>query len=556
MTHTTPQPSSSVTTFDFPSLHLLRHEINVVIKNAEMNLRAFTDDSEQAHLLLDSIEVLEQLASILDLLSLDGGSDLANAIAKTLQLLYDKGDNLAEHMISDIPEAIIILNRYIDFVLLKEILAPSLLLPIINKLHQHLDIASLDRIDFINRQSSTIFIFDAKTNYQALSELELEFDIKKLLSAYRAGLNVLLKNKTATVTVDERKKLQAMQYACECISNKSESLFWQAVTVAVTDIEKILPLKEKDKHTLIFVEQMFLNYVSVNHRSFADLVSFACHRNNSLAQDMKQLYIKNSLTDEQLQVIKKQLFAPSYQVITTVNGLIQEKINQIKEDADTLARQEKIDNKASIEKIVTELQTVGSTLALLNLDKASQVMKKQAQIVSQWQAVSAENIGKFLLALIIAENASINLLKKHTIGATYYPLYNKAISLHQLNTSYDIILTESRKNLIKVEQAINDYIKEGTDNKELLVTIPELLHEVIGALNFLNLTKEMQMIVDLENYLKQDRMPDDFNQENLGYIANIIMAVDYQLSNLENNLMVSKQARNIGQQSLNQLLVA
>ncbi len=396
MKQTTPQKLVSANNFDFPSLHLLRHEINIAIKNAETHLSEFNDDEEQAHLLLDSVDVMGQLASILDLLSLDGGSDLARAIAKAFQFLYDKGDNSAENIILDVSEAIITLDRYIEFVLLKEILDPSLLMPIVNKLHQHLDIPVLNTTDFINRKTCSVSIFNAESNYQALSELELELDVKDLLCAYRAGLNVVLECKKETVSADERKKLQAMQYACECISTKSDSLFWKAVTVAVTDIEKTLPLKEKDKRTLVFVEQIFLNYLSVNNKGFADLVSFACHRNNSLAQDIKQLYAKNSLTDEQHQEMKKFLFGPNHQVTKALNELIQEEINNIKEAVDTLARQEDADNKMIIEKIVRELKTLGSSLELLNLNEASQAMKKQAQIVGQWTAPSADNIDEFL----------------------------------------------------------------------------------------------------------------------------------------------------------------
>ncbi len=556
MTQASTQLPSNVTNFNFLSLHLLRHEINVAIKNTEINLNEFSDDKEQAYFLLDSIDMMGQLASILELLSLDGASDLANAIAKILQLLYDNADNSAEDIILAVSEAIITLERYIEFVLLKEMLAPSLLMPIINKLHQYLDMPVLKVADFINRKTCSISIFNVESNYQPLAELELDIDIKNLLSAYRTGLNVLLKCKTAIVSADDRKKLQTMQYACECISKKSDSLFWQAVTVAVTDIEKTLPLTEKDKHTLVFVEQVFLNTVSVNNKGFADLLSFACHRNNSLAQDIKQLYTKNSLSEEQLQLMRKYLFAPSHQVLETVNELIQAEINSIKKNVDILAKQEDTDGRVGIEQIVTALQTLSSSLQLLNLNDASQAMQQQAQIVSQWQAPSIKNIDELLVSLIIAENASINLLKQHSSGVINFPLQNKGISLYQLNQAYDIIIVHSHKNLTKIEQLITDYIKDNNQNKELLTPVVSLLHEITGALSFLKLTEEMRITLRLEKYLKQMIATDNLQQDSFKHIATIIMVINYQLTGLENSLTANKQVINIGHQSLNQLLVA
>ncbi len=555
MTKISPQSLTSVTNFDFSSLHLLRHEINDAIKNAEMHLDEFTDDKEQAYLLLNSVKVMGQLARILELLSLDGASDLAHAIAKTLQFLYDKGDNSAKAIILDFAEAIITLDCYIEFALLKEMFAPSLLIPIINKLHQHLGVRVLDSSDFINRKICSVSIFNPKSHYQPLTELDLAFEIKDLVSAYRAGLNVLLKCKTATVNADDRKKLQAMQYACEYISAKSDSLFWQAVTMAVTDIEKALPLSEKDKRTLIFVEQVFLNYLSVDNKGFADLVGFACHRNNSLAQDIKQLYAKNSLNEEQLQTLKKSLFAPNQQLIEAVNQLIQEEINQIKADVYTLAKQEETDHKPMIKQIITKLQKLSSNFQLLNLTEASQVMKFQAQTVSQWQSVSPKNIDEFLVLLIVAENASIKLLKQHTAGAIDLPLHNKGISLHQLNRSYEIIIRESRKNLNKVKQILSNYIKTDA-NVVLFTPVANVLHEIIGGLSFLKLTEEMRIIRGLESYIKQVVKTNKFKKENLRYITDIVMAVDCQLSRLANNMTTSRQAMNVGHQSLNQLLVA
>ncbi len=417
--------SCSATNFDLPSLHILQHEIDVAIKNAETHLSEFNDDEEQAPLLLDSADVMEQLARILDLLSLDGGSDLTDAIAKALQLLYDRGDNSDEEIILDISEAIMTLDRYVEFVLLKETLEPPLLIPIINKLHKHIGEPALAIDSFNNRKTGSISIANPEQNFQSLSELNL--DSKTLSSAYRAGLGVVLSSTHRNVSAEDRKKLQAMQSACEFISTHSNTLFWQAAAAAVTDIELALPLRNSDKRTLVFLEQQFHNYLSVNDKRFADLVSFACHRHNNLAQGIKQAYAKNRLDEHQHEDMKRFLFGPNRSVTDTLNNIIQEQISKIKNDVDSLARgDDQSESAVTTEQIVNELQTLGSSLRLLDLDTASVAMKEEAEAVSQWsESPSPEDFDKLLTSLIIAENASIHMAKLHTPGAVNLPLQLK-----------------------------------------------------------------------------------------------------------------------------------
>ncbi len=549
------QTSSSATNFDLPSLHILQHEIDVALKNAETHLSEFNDDEEQAPLLLDSVDVMEQLARILDLLSLDGGSDLTDAIAKSLQLLYDRGDNSEEDIILDISEAIMTLDRYVEFVLLKETLEPPLLVPIINKLHAHIGEPALEADSFDNRKTGSISISNPEQNFQSLAELNL--DSKTLSSAYRAGLGVVLASKHRNISADDRKKLQAMQSACEFISARSDTLFWQAATAAVTDIESALPLRNPDKRTLVFLEQQFHNYLSINDKRFADLVSFACHRNNVLAKHVKRAYANNRLDDNQHEDMKRFLFGPNRSVTDTLNDIIQEQISKIKDDVDTLARGDSTpDNPVSIDKIVDELRTLGSSLRLLDLDEASVAMIKEAEAVSQWQSPTPENFDELLAALIVAENASIHMAKLHTPGAVNLPLHNGRISLHQLDTSYDIIVAESRKNIAKIEQAITDYIQDENHANHWLTTIPELLREITGSLGFLYLKDAMQMINRLASYIEDKMITGEYNEEQLKKVADVIMAVDYHLEGFENNHPVGKQAMNVGHHSLNELLAA
>ncbi|MGO3875741.1 hypothetical protein [Psychrobacter celer] len=549
-------PTLSVTDFNLPSLHLLHDEIVVTLKDTETHLSEFNDDNTQAPLLLDSIIVLKQLSRIFKLISLVGAEALNTAIVNGLQRLYDNGDNNDVNLIMDLSEAIMTLDRYVEFVLLTESIEPTLLLPVINKLNAHGQHAPITADYFSAFGSSSVIIANPEKNFQPLHELGLNNEL--LTDAYRSGLGVALLNQDGTVSADAQQKLNAMSAACALIASKTSSLFWQAAAAATADIAAILPLTLSQKHTLIYLEQQFQSYLPVMDTRFADLVSFACQRDNKAAQHLREQYAQNRLEEPQLEQMRRFLFGPNRALTDTLNTMIQTQINTIKEEVDSYARGDSV-NSAEMQtaKIIEELATLGSALRLLGLSSAADSLRAAAEEVGRWQAPSPEDFDRLLLALMHAENATIAMAEMHTPGAIYLPLNNPHISLHQLNTANDTLIQESRTAIANAEQAINDYLAEPERDMLNIQNIPEMMRQVAGAVRFLQLPTPASMLSQLANYIEQ-RIESGRRIEDgtLACIADVIMAVDHHLDGFEHNRPVSKQALDVGQQSLSQLLAA
>ncbi|MGB2046969.1 MAG: hypothetical protein ACPHUC_03440 [Psychrobacter celer] len=549
-------PTLSVTDFNLPSLHLLHDEIVVTLKDTETHLSEFNDDNTQAPLLLDSIIVLKQLSRIFKLISLVGAEALNTAIVNGLQRLYDNGDNNDVNLIMDLSEAIMTLDRYVEFVLLTESVEPTLLLPVINKLNAHGQHAPITADYFSAFGSSSVIIASPEKNFQPLHELGLNNEL--LTDAYRSGLGVALLNQDGTVSADAQQKLNAMGAACALIASKTSSLFWQAAAAATADIAAILPLTLSQKHTLIYLEQQFQSYLPVMDTRFADLVSFACQRDNKAAQHLREQYAQNRLEEPQLEQMRRFLFGPNRALTDTLNTMIQTQINTIKEEVDSYARGDSV-NSAEMQtaKIIEELATLGSALRLLGLSSAADSLRAAAEEVGRWQAPSPEDFDRLLLALMHAENATIAMAEMHTPGAIYLPLNNPHISLHQLNTANDTLIQESRTAIANAEQAINDYLAEPERDMLNIQNIPEMMRQVAGAVRFLQLPTPASMLSQLANYIEQ-RIESGRRIEDgtLACIADVIMAVDHHLDGFEHNRPVSKQALDVGQQSLSQLLAA
>ena len=547
----------TATNFDLPSLHLLRPEIAVTLHDAEMHLSEFNDDSSQAPLLLDSVDTLAQLAKVLRLIQLEEGYELANSLSAGLQKLYDERDRPNNDMMMDVSEGIMTLARYIEFVLLKETIEPSLLLPIINQLHSDLNQPVLQLSDLTAKKNSSIVIANPEQNYQPLKSLGI--DPKKLVEAYRAGLSVALTAHSNQLSPKELEKLKAMQAACEMVSKRTDSLFWHAADAAVSDLAGVLPLSNLQKRALIFVEQQFNDYLPVNDSRFADLVQFASSRDSQLALQVQHKFSANTLDETQLKTMRRFLFGPDRDVTSTLNQLIQQEIDLIKSASDSYARQVNLNSSPDeIDSMAQHLHDLSSVFRTLNLNEVSAALTQQIGKVKTWTQPTPDDFDELLGTLMMAENAAINLAKSHTPGAVTLPVYNQTISLHQIETAHNTLVQESRTAIATIETALNDYLNDTDKDILHIKPVPDIMRTISGACLFLNLPRQSQLLkraaTVLQNLIEQQGR--ELSEHELAKIADIVMSADYYLESLETNKPAGNHAMYVGYRSLQHMLVA
>lgn len=566
---TTPQ-AISVTNFDLSSLYLLRPEVSVTLKNAERHLSEFNDDEDQAPLLLDSVAMLKQLAAVLNLISLAGSSDLADLLADAMQRLYDSGDNTNEVLILRISQGIMTLTRYIEFVLLQETLEPSLLLPVINQLNEIIGRQAINEDQLAVHDYSNIALANPAKNFKSLDSLDIDSNL--LATAYRAGLKVLLSAKTSTVTEADKKNLDALFQSCELAAEKSDVLFWKAAAAATKDIADLLPLNEQQKRIFIFLDQQFHNYLRADDSRFADLVSFACLRGHELSEQLREQLSANQLDASQIAQLRQFMFGPDQEIATIVNTIVQENIDDIKADISGLVYDNNVEtgNRLAAEDITAvtdKLKTLASTMQILNLNEAAATLLDSIETLQGWTSPTPEELDVLLNDLMIAENAAINLSKSHTPGAQTQPFNNTSISIYQLDTAYKALVDESRTLISNVESAISDYmdvIHNVNKDAEVLKDVPSMLKQVAGALHFLELTDAANVINRLSLHLDDTLYIDDNiveNNKNATYnkyakVADVLLAIDHELSALQQSHPVGRHAMGVGNNSLNKLIAA
>lgn len=511
----------------------------------------FHEDEEQVALLLDSATVISQLAAVFSLIDFKGSSELATVLGDCFKKLHDSGDNTNTELVMDISEGIMVLDRYIEFVLLKEVLEPALLVPIINKLSAHLGRPPVSVETLV--QGSSICIANPEKHYQAPKDLGLP--MAQLIASYREGLGVVLSQKTSALSDSDRQKVQGLSKVCQLLAQKSDALFWQAAFYATQNLEQALPISNDKKRILIYLEQQLQQYLPLNDRRFADLVSLAFGQSPDFATKARSKYQLTQSNHSEQQKMQRFLFGPNREITDTLNNLIQADIANIKEKVDSLARGDNNINAVSNSEVSQQILALGSTMQLLGLDDASQALKQAGNEVAAWQVPNSDDFDRLLNELMVAENAAIFLAKSHTPGAVKLPLHNHNISLHQLDTAYETLIKESRINIATIAAAIEAYIADPEKQVMHLHNTTEILEQVAGSSRFLELQNPDELCRQLGCYLEfANNQQQPINDENLAAVADVLMAVDLYFEGQEQNRPISKHAAIVGQHSLNRLL--
>lgn len=555
VTSTSHQANTDTIYFDIASLHQLRPEIESSLSDIERNVSDFIDDKTTAPALADAVDELAQIKAVLKLIRLNGSSELSTALIDALNQLCDTADNTQYELIFAVSEGIMLLGRYIEFVLLRENIQPKLLLTNINLIRKELKQPLLGESYFDNLTDISKLEAGHKSSFQPINKLGSAS--KFLQKTFRIGLNTALSIKESKATPAQLKSLQLLQVACQHVQERLGSVFWETALAAVLNIENALPLTPSRKRALIYIEQQFSDQsAQVDKERFADVISMAASRDHEMAERIRNELEISVPADKEFNTMARFMYGPNRDVVDTVNALIQEEISQAKDHVDSAARSETF-NPDDFREIAIDMRDLALRLHMLGLKTAAAKVMKEAKAVSQWKHASPEQFSALLSALLYAENSSILMAKSHTPGAISLPLNNTSISLHQLDTAFSELIKESRNTLANAERSVTSFMSAPEKDILHLNNLPAMLSSVGGAMLFVDVPKGYKLLKRASMYVADLlKNPSAITEPVLCKIADIIMAADYYLESVEVNKPSGDQPLAIGARSLKQLLAA
>lgn len=544
--------------FDAIALHIVKSEIDASLLQVQNALSAYIDDNSNTFGLTEAAEGMEQVHGVLRLLEITGAIELADATNQLMHRIVNNLGQTTDAQLGAISEGLMLLSRYLEFVVLRENLLPQFLLPSINRIRQVLNLPLLREGYFLEPYLSIVQMPKLNLNLQKPDITPAQS--QQLTVLYKASLNHILQKKNNPLDFQAMKLVS--HFASMLAANSPSELYWHAVDIALTELE-YCNLSDARLRTLAQIERHLSRFV-LDPASFmpsaeevADILTLSVSRDHQAADELRQQLGLNDyiMSDTQAGLLARYLFGPDSHTIHVTTTLMQQEITSIKNKIDSMQHGDLINE--GFDSIAEQLHQLANSLTLLNLEEASTLLAYQGNEVATWQDLSnLDGVNNLMDALLYAGNALTVLDRSYVAGANKLPFNNLHISLHQLEEARDMLIKQSRESLNLSMRSLTGYM----ESKDLLhmTNIPAMFESIAGGLLFLDAPTGRDILKIAADYVTRAFAPEQPEPaiESINLLANIIAAVDNYLEGLEQVKPLSLRPFAVGLNSANQLKAA
>lgn len=544
--------------FDAISLHIVKAEIDASLAQVEGALSAFIEDNSSTFGLNEAVENMNQIHGVIQLLEITGASDLSDAMSKLLAIIAGNPGETTHAQLSAMSEGLMMLSRYLEFVLLRENQLPQFLLPSINTIRQQLKLPLLREGHFLNAYLSIVQVPKLQFDNQQADVSDKQW--QQLLSLYKASLSRIIKKQANSL---DYKAISLVGYFAHAKSKATPSaLYWYAASNALSDLNQC-QLSDTRLRVLVQVERALASFTKQPNEfvpsldDMSDILSLAgCRDHQESAVLREQLGLDDYLmNDTESSLLARYLFGPDSNTIHITTQLMHEQIADIKNKIDSLQHGDQVD--VSFNDIAEQIYQVSQALSLLNLKDAAEVTRKQSSIVSQWRDLNnMDQVNALMDALLFTGNQLSMLDRQYIAGADTLPFNNPYISLPQLDEANTTVIQECRDSLALSMSSLTAYLESGDVLN--MNNVPAMFESIAGAMLFINAPLGHEILNGAAQYVAKAFAPDQQkpNDQHIALLANAIMSVDHYLESLQQRKPISIHPFDVGLESAKQLMAA
>ena len=234
---------------DVSALNLIKPEIDVSLTQIEGALSTFVEDNSNNGPLAECVEAMEQVYGALRLIDIPGASELAEVLFALLRQVNDFQEKTPDAYYSALGNGMMVLARYLEYVQIKAINLPQLLIPSINEARQVLSLPTLGEGYFLD----VPYLPDPNIGEPlAIDHAQAVVLAKRIRLMYQIGTIGLLRDEAQPVHF--RLMRRALERATQ-LCGKPLALLWWVGEAALEAFSQGVSLNPARKHLLAQIEQ-------------------------------------------------------------------------------------------------------------------------------------------------------------------------------------------------------------------------------------------------------------------------------------------------------------
>jgi hypothetical protein len=539
------------------SLNLVKAEVDATLTQVEGFLGSFVEERENIHPLAHCVEGLEQVHGAIRLIELPGAEELAEGMAELMRQVQQKGSEAPDEAFGALGGAIMVLSRYLEYVQIKGVGWPQLLLPTINQVQAALGRPPVHEGHFlalgeIPAAPPTVALQITPEHVQPL--------LRRIRLMYQTGLIAVLRDQADVPHF--RLMARAMERAQQLSGGQVVAVQWWVAAAMIEALQGGVAINLLRKNLLGQLDRQLKRLFAegkaqgLDSRILADtLYVVGLAESGAHVDAVKTAFAlsEHCLTEAALTHEYELMCGPGGSVIKTVASVLRDELAQVKDSLDLISRGAHVGTEG-FQTVADNLTKTSQTLVMLGLLDISRQVREQADHVRAWRG-EPDNAELHTLVdvLMETENAVAGLVKQVTPGVETQ-VNNSRISIHQLDEARVLLIAESRSGLSLAKRAISSYLESDRDLMHL-ANVPTTLQSVSGGLSFLLIVRGAAVLQAAAEYIDKRMLsaPQQPPMADLENLADAISSVDYYLESLESNKPIGDSILDIAEESLAEL---
>ena len=270
----------------------------------------------------------------------------------------------------------------------------------------------------------------------------------------------------------------------------------------------------------------------------------------------------------EIEQARASLAGPNLELLHTVSAVIREDLSRVKDSLDIFVRSE-LPVNSELQSLEEPLRQIADTVGMLGLGLARKRILDQVNLLKDMvqgdAPVDETSLMGMASALLYVESALDTLGKEKSYAAGDPFAMQDAAGLVRADSEdlltgaeyrqlFSTVIKEIKADLSRVKESITAFIVTPMQH-HLLVQVPTLLDQIIGALQVLSETRPAEILSDckqriIEDLIERKLIP---SQRQLDKLADVVSSVEYYLEALDEGRSDREAILNMAQQSVRQL---
>lgn len=545
------------------SLTFLKDELDSTLSQAEAALEAFVDEPSRNAELQACSEAFRQVRGICQMLELPAAALMAEEMELVAGTILRSV--APERLIGTLGNSIVLLGRYLEYVQLKNVALPELLVGGINELRRAAGKSLIPESHF--------FRVDVTRERQppapagSAPRAEIQARCRRLRHMYQVGLLGVLRGDSRTSLKLVARALGRIDRLC---GNAPLGRLWWvargAVEAMISDEMKLTPAR---KHLLSQFDRQIKRLVYEGERALDSdaplllikdsvyIVSLCQHDQGLIGEIKRAFSVSARFSDAALQDELSLMSGAGGSVIRTVAVAMKEELAGIKNALD-LAAQGAADTDYG--ELADTLARLAGTLIMIGQNRESAQIRSRAEQVRNWRAGAIDPEGMDFQGLVddllMVENAVATLERRFApVDDINREVRNTRISLYQLDEARMTVVGECRAGMSLTKRSLTSFIDSQGDRMHLS-NVPAVLTGVAGGLMFLELDRARAVLEGCRHFIEQQLLAEGSGApvlEQMETLADAITSIDYYLESMEEHKPIGDAVLEVAEISLAEL---